>query len=497
LSRITFASHEEDSAVTSGRMRGSVPHPESRPVTNQPPTTAPTAAPAARRPRTKTAAAAPVGSATTVATDSLSAALVELAHSSGVATEFWDWQGRHVRVSRATLEAVLAAMGVDASTDAAVAASLAHAHDRAWRRPLPLFTVAREGAVTLVPVHVDHGEQVQAWVELEDSGQRRDLAQEDRWVDPRPVDGGRVGEATFAVPADLPLGWHTLCARTAAGVVSRPLVVVPAKLELPAALARERAWGLMTQLYSVRSRLSWGLGDIADLAELCDWSAREHGAGFILVNPMNAAEPVPPLEPSPYLPTTRRFFNPIYLRIENIREVGYMRSTDRALVEWQAEEMRALNPDPAELDRDAVWVAKMAALEAIHREARTPARQAAFERYCMREGLGLVDFATWCAFAERYGLPDTGWPVQLQDPRSAATAAERDELEDRVQFHMWLQWCLDEQLADAQALALDAGMPIGIVHDLPVGAGPGDPGGGTAGRVQPAGAELVPTGLAA
>jgi 4-alpha-glucanotransferase len=398
--------------------------------------------------------------------------LVQLAHAYGVATEFWDWRGQHTTVSRRSVLAVLAALGVDATGPVAVTAALSEVRDRPWRQVLPDVVVVREGGRVRVAVHVDHGTSVDVWVELESGGGRRQVEQEDRWVDPRVVDGRLIGEASFLLPDDLPTGWHRLHARHAGGLADRPLVVTPQRLELPPELAERRAWGFMTQLYSVRSRDSWGLGDLADLAELVDWSARRHGAGFVLVNPMHAAQPVPPMEPSPYLPTSRRFLNPIYLRVEDIREVAYLASTDRAVIEWQAEEVRALNTHQGELDRDAVWAAKRSALESVYAAPRSPARQAAFEAFCAGEGEGLVDFATWCALAERYGLPTRVWPAHVRDPRSATVEGLRRELADRVRFHMWLQWCLDEQAERCQRTADKAGMPIGVVHDLAVGVHP-------------------------
>ncbi|MBI4939593.1 MAG: 4-alpha-glucanotransferase [Actinobacteria bacterium] len=405
------------------------------------------------------------------APEELSQHLVELAHVYGVATEFWDWQGRHTVVPRRTILAVLDALGVVARTEDEITFALGEARDRSWRRTLPNVVVTRAGQTPRVPVHVDHGQPVEVWVETED-GERRPLGQEDRWVEPRVVTGRLVGQASFLVPADLPLGWHTLYARHSGGLSACPLVVTPARLELPEQVAQRRAWGFMTQLYSVRSKQSWGTGDLADLAEIADWSAREHGAGFVLVNPMHAAEPIAPMEPSPYLPTTRRFVNPIYLRVEDVREVAYMPSTDRAIVEWQAEELWALNDAPGELDRDRVWEAKKNALETVFAQPRSAARQRQFEAFCVREGQGLVDYATWCALAERYGLPAAGWPSHARDPRSQSVAQIREELADRVEFHMWLQWCLDEQLAAAQRAAKNAGMPLGIMHDLAVGVHP-------------------------
>jgi len=149
-----------------------------------------------------------------------------------------------------------------------------------------------------------------------------------------------------------------------------------------------------------------------------------------------------------------------------------MPSADRAIIEWSAEAMRGLNLDPGELDRDAVWEAKKAALETVFVQPRTPGREAAFEAFCEREGQGLLDFALWCALSERYGMPMSRWPQHVLDPRSETVTLLRDELADRVQFYMWLQWCLDEQLAAAQRSAKDAGMRLGVVHDLAVGVHP-------------------------
>jgi 4-alpha-glucanotransferase len=398
--------------------------------------------------------------------------LVHLAHAYGVATEFWDWRGQHTTVPRRSVLSVLAALGVDATGPGAVSAALAEVRDRPWRQVLPDVVVVREGGRARVAVHVDHGTLVEVWVELEGGGGRRPVEQEDRWVDPRVVDGRLIGEASFLLPDDLPTGWHRLQARHSGGLADRPLVVTPQRLELPPELEERRAWGFMTQLYSVRSRDSWGLGDLADLAELADWSARRHGAGFVLVNPLHAAQPIAPMEPSPYLPTSRRVLNPIYLRVEDIREVAYLPSTDRAVIEWAAEEVRALNTHVGELDRDAVWAAKRSALETVYAAPRSAARQSAFEAFCAREGQGLVDFATWCALAERYGLPTRSWPAHARDHRCAGVEELRRELADRVRFHMWLQWCLDEQAERCQRIAEDAGMPIGVVHDLAVGVHP-------------------------
>ncbi len=400
-------------------------------------------------------------------------ALLRLAGAYGVVPDHWDFHGQHRRASTATLQGVLGALGVDASSPERVDLAIAHVEDMPWRRVLPPVLVLRQGRQSHVPVHVTHGDPVEVWIELdpEVGGGRREVAQADVPVDPRTVDGRLVGRATFTLPTDLPLGWHEIVAEGPSASAHSPLVVTPSRLELPEALRDKRAWGLMAQLYSVRSRASWGVGDLADLAEIGWLAGRELDADFLLINPLHASEPTVPLTPSPYLPTTRRFVNPLYIRVEDVREAGYLSSADRTLVEWAAEPVLAMDDDAGPIDRDAAWTAKRAALEVVFAAERSAARQAAFDAFVAQEGAGLETFALWCALAEKYeGL--TGWPADALDPSSALVADLRVELAERVQFHMWLQWVADEQLATAQRAALDGGMALGIMHDLAVGVHP-------------------------
>ena len=234
-----------------------------------------------------------------------------------------------------------------------------------------------------------------------------------------------------------------------------------------------RIWGFTIQLYSVRSRGSWGHGDLHDLADLAAWSGRDLGAGFVLVNPLHAAEPLPPLSPSPYLPMTRHYSSPLYLRIEDIPEYGQLPRAGRDQIEQLAGPLRARNVSPGLIDRDAVWAAKRTALELVYQVPLTAARRAAFDAYRGREGAELRCWASWCALAERHGPDWRTWPAEVQDRGGGLAATRQGALARAADFHAWLQWLVDEQLAVAQRTALAAGMTRGIIHDLAVGVHPG------------------------
>lgn len=393
-----------------------------------------------------------------------------LADSYGVATDFWDFDGNYNEVSDATLMSVLRSMGVDASTDETITHELNTRSERPWRRILPACTVARNDRETPFHVHIPHGASVIVEVVTDDAGSFGARQIQD-FTEPRFIDGSLRGQASFTVPEGMPLGYHKLRARVEHdGQVAEDestLIVTPTRLDVDTQLSG-RAWGMMAQLYSTRSRQSWGVGDIADLAEMGSLFG-DMGADFLLVNPLHAAEPVEPVSPSPYLPVTRRFFNPMYIRPEDIREVAYMSGPQRSLVTWAGENVKKMSLENNPIDRDSAWQAKREALEVIYAAGRSQLRQRDFDRFRKVEGEGLEDFALWCALTEKYG---PHLPQQLRDVTSPYVARERRELQDRVDFWAWLQWILDEQLRKAQEESRMAGMRIGISHDLAVGVHP-------------------------
>ncbi len=398
-------------------------------------------------------------------------ALHRLAAALSVATEYGDWQGQHRQITDQTLKAVLTGLGVDVSTEESVEAALADQEELPWRRLLPPCLAFRSGRTVEVRVHPTQGEQVEVWIDLETGGRRDDVLRRRGGRTARQVGTRMVADQRFELPGDLPLGYHRLRARTETEEGTTELIVTPAWLGLPARLGTRKAWGMAAQLYSVRSRQSWGVGDLADLEDLAVWSAAEHDADFVLVNPLHAAEPVPPLEPSPYLPTTRRFTNPMYLRPERVLEYATATPEQRQRVNELRASVEVAEGEAPPIDRDRSWTAKRAALQVIFGVPRTPGRELAFRAYRQREGAGLQDFATWAVLSERLGgFGD--WPEKFWHPASPAVLEFADEHAAEVEFWCWLQWLLDEQLAAAQQAGRRAGMGLGIMHDLAVGVHP-------------------------
>ncbi|WP_322858142.1 4-alpha-glucanotransferase [Mycobacterium europaeum] len=263
-------------------------------------------------------------------------------------------------------------------------------------------------------------------------------------------DGDRI-EVRDELPGDLTPGWYRLHLSDGqeATLVAAPPRVPPTP----------ETWGWMLQLYGLRSARSWGVGDLGDLREFLEWTASEHGAGAVLLNPLHAPGPTHPVQPSPYTPSSRRFATPLALRVEDLD--AYRRADPDTRAEVDALRVSATTE---RIDYDLVWVAKRSALELLWRaEGRpNPLDESA-------AGTGLGDWATYCALAERHGGRWTRWPAPLRDVAGPAVAAARRELAPRVAFHAWVQRRCDEQLAAVRDAARNAGMALGVLHDLPVG----------------------------
>ncbi len=403
----------------------------------------------------------------------LAPSLVELARRFGIATDYEDWTGRHVPVPAETLVAVLAAFGVAAGTEQERNAALTAQRRSYWERRMPATIVGRTGEQIRFWAHVTHGDPAEVWLQLEDGTVRGRVQQVDNFTAPFDLDGRWIGEASFVLPADLPLGYHRVHLRSGDSETSTALIVTPDWLGLPEQLGARRAWGLAAQLYSVRSRQSWGVGDLTDLTDLAVWSASRHGADYVLINPLHAAGfsgPSGRMEPSPYLPTSRRFVNPIYLRVEAIPE--YAELTKRGRVRRLRSDVQRRAGQLDAIDRDGAWAAKRVALKLLHEVPRSAGRELAYTAFRDREGRALEDFAVYCALAEEYGGDWHRWPDSLRHPDAAGVAGFAEKNSDAVDFHRWLQWQLDEQLASAQSQSIRAGMALGIMGDLAVGVHP-------------------------
>ncbi|MCC6766849.1 MAG: 4-alpha-glucanotransferase [Deltaproteobacteria bacterium] len=404
-------------------------------------------------------------------------ALRRLAARLGVLPRYVDTSGLVRHTSDRTAEALVAALGHDASTEAEAvhAARLLAARAAVALAPTRVCgpTAARRLPVTLPAAHQRrHGE----WhVELTD--ERGDRTTASGYV------RGRRAKASMGLPFTPPLGYHrlrlTLRARGAPDVTAaQTLIVVPPRCPLPRArLGSRGVFGLLANLYAIESARNWGAGDFGDLATLADF-AGEIGAAFVGVNPLHALRNAR-REISPYNPVSRLYRNPLYLDVEAVPEIADTPGVARALGGRAMRERLDHLRGGARVDYAGVMAVKAPVIAALYRTfarlhgGADTARGRAYRRYCREEGPALRDFATYVALEEHLaataGRDWRRWPRAYRDPGSPAVEAFRVRHAAAVERAQWVQFELDRQLATVAARARRARLAIGVYQDVALG----------------------------
>ena len=243
----------------------------------------------------------------------------------------------HATVPDSTKRAFLAGMGLAAATDAEAEATLADLDADGWRRLAPPCLVLRCEAEGLDRLPLVLSVPVESLLRSSDlasvAGWRGrptpvegDLALDDSGlgvVGDGEVDGRAYRRLSLALPVALAWGYHRLELSAPGTEPAQVMVIVaPWRCYLPPALAEgARLWGPSVQVYALRGRDDWGMGDFANLRALMETSGGE-GAGVVGINPLHALFPTRPRHASPYSPSSRLFLNPLYIHIPSVPEVA-------------------------------------------------------------------------------------------------------------------------------------------------------------------------------
>jgi 4-alpha-glucanotransferase len=346
------------------------------------------------------------------------AALCDLAAQAGILVDWTDAAGAPKTVAPETLRQMLTALGLPCRT----AGDLTESRRRLARQAagLPALIVADAGK----PIPLGVGVRGVAKLELE-NGKTRDIKPRAR--------GGQ-----WELPPIAATGFH----RLRIGRRQTMIAVAPPRCYAVNDISRRPIWGLAAQIYGLRRDGDGGIGDFGGVVELAR-AAAPFGCDAVALSPIHALFGAHPNCFAPYSPSSRSFLNPLHADpalvfgaapVEEAQAVAWGCGAGGALIDWPA---RAA-------EKHALFRALFAAMP------RSSAVTADFVRYREANGEAL----------KRHAQFEAG-----EVPR-ADRARE-------ISYHIFLQWLAERSLAAAQSAARAAGMRIGLIADLAVGADSG------------------------
>ncbi|ENM5914074.1 4-alpha-glucanotransferase [Vibrio mimicus] len=406
-------------------------------------------------------------------------ALKQVAEMAKIADRYVSAWGSEAQVEDDTIRHLLASLGYDTSSDEALLQSAEKKHKKDVVDPV---LVVHQGTVIEVPLYlgVSARESEFDWrLQTEQGGVLEGYLQSQIVRDER-AEGGPL---VFALPNDLPLGYHTLliARKRRKAPYEMALIVTPqACYKQPALAQGKKLWGPSIQLYTLRTQHNWGMGDFGDLKQLvADIASR--GGDFVGLNPIHALFPANPEGASPYSPSSRRWLNILYIDVSSVPEFALSAEAQQKVgsPEFQQRLQKV---------RDAHWVnysevakLKLSVLPLLFAEFKKrhldkhSDRAHAFLNFVEQGGESLLHQAAFDALHAQLHAEDAsvwGWPVFPEKYRrfdSAAVQKFIDEQKDQVHLYMYLQWIADAQIHEAQSLAEEKGMAVGLYRDLAVG----------------------------
>ncbi len=357
-------------------------------------------------------------------------ALLRLAEAASIAPRWKDFQGRWHDVSPDTLRAVLAALDLPASTDLEVAQSLEAATVAVALLPLTTTTV---GHPTPLPLP---------------AGRYRLMLETGGTIEGVIEDG--------MLPGVSEAGYHRLFA---AGQETTLAVAPPRCFAVSDAAPGARPWALAVQLYGLRREGDGGLGDFRALEALVG-PAAAHGAGGIAISPVHAQFSADPDRFSPYSPSSRLQLNVLHAGLD-LPGAEAAALAGAEFVDWPAAGRLRLRALRARFE--AAGPEELAAL-AAYRAAAGPVIETHAKFEALHEHFFGADPTKWHWRT---------WPGNYRHPDNPAVLEFVQDHPRDVMRHAYMQMLAEQGLAAAQDAAKAAGMPIGLIVDLAVGADSG------------------------
>jgi len=411
-----------------------------------------------------------------------------LAELVGVECEYLDGRGHCHQATDDTLRMILFALGIDVQSESDIQREWERIQEERWTNLIePVALHYPEARASLCfPIALPLGDSSLESVLLEcrvkdEQGKTRSSTVKGAscaCLEETVIRGTRYVRIQVGLPGRFRLGYYEvmLTIRVGSRVLEAQSLVIaaPQRCYLPPGSKRE--WGLGVQLYGIRSRDNWGIGDFRDLERIMKTAGKTWKASTIGLQPLHSL--TPGLR-SPYSPSSRLCWSPLYLNIEQVAEFRVSPKLQQMFRTKKFQSTLETLRSSQLVEYEVIHQLKMAVLEDLfrafkrrHLQPRTT-RGRAFLRFVQQSPAFLTRFCTFQVLSEYFqGSVWRQWPSDYRDPTSSAVELFQKEHATRMHYFYYVQWLCELQLTRLDQVAQKASLRLGLYHDLPVGIHP-------------------------
>ncbi len=403
---------------------------------------------------------------------------------SGITNDYYDILGQHHVASFEAKHSLLASMRICVVNDADIHAQIEKINLRDWQAIIrPVLVYPKEKAIIQLTLNATQIDTPVVWQIIEETGKTHGgdwQFASHQATEEREYNGVNLYRFNAQLPY-IETGYHQLNIKAGnESSTTALLIVTPETCFQPSAfIDSQKVWGVSLQLYALRSKRNWGIGDFSDLRTAINILA-PLGVDVIGLNPLHTLFAHLPENASPYSPSNRDFLNPVYLHIENIDEFNRCEAAQK-LVNSDDFQDRLRNLRNSELvNYTGAWSAKREVLELLYGQFRHDQAQVAgqFQQFQIDGGKDLFKFALFEALQAFFHEQDASieywqqWPAEFRDPDSDSVKDWAESNSQAIEFHQYLQYRAEQQLSAANRRCQQLDMRIGLYNDLAVGNAP-------------------------
>lgn len=412
----------------------------------------------------------------------------ELSCLVGIIPEFWDIFGNRHITSQETKRYILKAIGIDISTPEQVKREIEDRKLMPWNRFIEPVKILSENEQPLkISVYIPVGDECPgldiSWTITDEKGNFTEgrISTTDISVsEERLIKGKRHIRVDLYDDIKRDIGYYSadvkciINGRDIRGI-SR-IIIAPEQCYMPEELKDSKTWGIFINLYSIKSRDNFGIGDFGDLKKIIEWVSNLKG-GFVGINPLHAIPNKRPFGISPYSPISRLYKNFIYIDLNKVPDIEEV--YEHGFLEEMKAEIERLK-ESGYIDYDAVARLKISALKKTfeifyerHYKKKSDFYRE-FDLYLTKEGDLLKLFCVYLSLTEDHSLKSDNpydwrhWDEEFRDSSNSKIQEYQRLNHKRILFYSYLQWLIHRQIREISDLSKNS-MPIGIYHDLAIG----------------------------